>query len=276
MSDAGEGSAGLEVTYPLAGRRVLVTGASSGIGAGLASAFAEAGAVVGICARRADRLAETLERCRVHTPESRMWVVDLADFSAVDRLAADATAAFGGIDILVNNAGIPKRRHATRLDAATVDAVMALNFLSPARLTLALLGGMVERGHGRIVNVASVAAVLSPPGEAAYSASKAALAVFSESLAVDLWDTGVRTLTVYPGVVDTELFTLPDNDPFEADVDAVPVSEAIDAVIEALTAGALEVYVPAWFGDLASSKAADVGRFLAGTAEYVRSRAERE
>jgi NAD(P)-dependent dehydrogenase (short-subunit alcohol dehydrogenase family) len=272
MVEGTEGPGEGQFAYPLAGRRVLVTGASSGIGAGLAQAFAEAGAVVGICARRADRLAETLERCRAHAPESQMWVVDLADFDAVDRLAADATAAFGGVDVLVNNAGIPKRRHVTRLDAATVEAVMAVNFLSPARLTLALLPGMVERGQGRIVNVASVAAVLSPPGESAYSASKAALAVFSESLAVDLWETGVRTMTVYPGVVDTELFTLPDNDPFEADVDAVPVSEATGAVIDALTRGALQVYVPAWFGDLASSKAAKLEEFLAGTAEYVRSR----
>ncbi|HXX88998.1 MAG TPA: SDR family NAD(P)-dependent oxidoreductase [Acidimicrobiales bacterium] len=258
--------------YGLEGRRVLVTGASSGIGAGLAEAMAAAGAVVGICARRADRLAQTLERCRAHAPASRMWVVDLADPAAVDRLAAAAVEELGGVDVLVNNAGIPKRRHATRLDAATVEQVMAVNFLSPARLTLALLPGMLARGHGRIVNVASVAAVLSSPGEAAYSASKAALAVFSESLAVDLWDTGVRAMTVYPGVVDTELFTLPDNDPFDADVTPITVGEAVDAVLEGLRAGALEVYVPAWFGDLASSKAADVAGFLAGTAEYVRSR----
>lgn len=251
---------------------MLVTGASSGIGAGLAEAFARVGAVVCICARREDRLKKVLNRCRDHAPESQMWVVDLADFDAVDRLARDALDAMGGVDVLVNNAGIPKRRHATRLDSATVDRVMSLNFLSPARLTLALLPGMLERGLGRIVNVASVAAVLSSPGESAYSASKAALAVFSESLAVDLWDTGVRTMTVYPGVVDTELFTLPDNDPFDADVEAIPVDEATTAIIDALTRGALQVYVPSWFGDIASGKAANLEEFLAGTAEYVRSR----
>jgi NAD(P)-dependent dehydrogenase (short-subunit alcohol dehydrogenase family) len=257
--------------YPLAGRRVLVTGASSGIGAGLAEAFAEAGAVVGICARRAERLATTLARCRDLVPGSRSWVVDLADFAAVDRLAADVTAELGGVDVLVNNAGIPLRRHVTRLDAATVERVMAINFLSPARLTLALLPGMLERGHGRIVNVSSVAAVLSSPGEAAYSASKAALAVFSESLAVDLWETGVRTMAVYPGVVDTELFTLPDNDPILPGVEAISVAEAAAAVLDGITRGALQVYVPAFFGDLASGKAANVDGFLAGTAEYVRA-----
>jgi short-subunit dehydrogenase len=258
--------------YPIEGRRVLVTGASSGIGAGLAEALARSGAVVGICARRAERLAEVLDRCRAHSPRSQMWVVDLADFSAVDRLASEVTEEFGGLDILVNNAGIPKRRHATRLDASTVETVMAINFLSPARLTLALVPGMLAQGHGRVVNVASVAAVLSPPGEAAYSASKAALSAFSQSLAVDLWGTGVSTLTVYPGVVDTELFTLPDNDPFEGDVPAISVDEATEVIVEALARGSLEVYVPGWFRDIARTKAEDVEQFLTGVAAYVRSR----
>jgi NAD(P)-dependent dehydrogenase (short-subunit alcohol dehydrogenase family) len=257
--------------YDLEGRRVLVTGASSGIGAGLAEAFAAAGATVGICARRADRLADTLARCRAHAPDSCSWVADLADPAAVDALAVDALEALGGVDVLVNNAGIPLRRHVTRLDIGTVEAVMAVNFLSPARLTLALLPSMVDQGHGRIVNVSSVAAVLSSPAEAAYSASKAALAVWSESLAVDLWDTGVHTMAVYPGVVDTELFTIPGNDPLLPGVDKIPVAEAVDAVLDGIRHGAVEVYVPGFFKDLASGKAANVEGFLAGTVEYVKA-----
>jgi short-subunit dehydrogenase len=262
------------MAYDVAGRRVLVTGASSGIGAGLAEALARAGAVVGLCARRGERLAEVLERCREHAPSSRMWVVDLADPSAVDRLASAAMVELGGVDVLVNNAGIPKRRHVTALDAATVDAVMNINYSSPVRLTLALLPQMIERGEGRIVNVSSVAATLSPPGEAAYAASKAALTVFSESMAVDLWDTGVKVTVVYPGVVDTELFTLPDNDPFEAAVESIPVDEAVAAILDGLATDAAQVYVPGWFGDVASSKAANVAQFLSGTAQYVRQQRE--
>ena len=113
---------------------------------------------------------------------------------------------FGGVDVLVNNAGIPKRRHVTRLDPATVESVMNVNYLSPVRLTLALLPQMLDRGAGRIVNVSSVSATLSSPGEAAYDGSKAALTAFSEAMAVDLWQTGVKVLVVYPGLVDTELF----------------------------------------------------------------------
>ena len=156
--------------YTVAGRRVLVTGASSGIGADLARGFAEAGATVGICARREDRLAAVLEECRRHSPDSRMWVVDLAGLDGIDAFAHRAEAELGGVDVLVNNAGIPKRRHTRELDAATVDTVMQVNFLGPIRLTLALLPQMLERGGGRIVNVSSVAATLSSPGDDAFAA----------------------------------------------------------------------------------------------------------
>ena len=258
------------VTQTFEGTRVLVTGASSGIGAGLAEAFAGAGATVGIAARRRDRLAEVLERCRVHSPDSAMWVADLAEPAAVDRLADDALREFGGIDILVNNAGIPKRRHVTKLDAATVEAVMTINYFSPVRLTLALLPQMLERGSGRVVNVSSVAAPLSSPGEAAYSASKAALAVFSETMVVDLWDTGVKITVVYPGVVDTELFTLPDNDPFTGGVEAISVDEAVRTILAGVANDTLSVYVPEYFAEFASGKAQDPAGFLAGAAEFVR------
>jgi short-subunit dehydrogenase len=254
----------------LRGRRVLVTGASSGIGAGLAEAMAASGAVVGICARRQDRLAETLERCRAHSPESRMWVVDLADLAQVDRLATAAVEELGGVDVLVNNAGIPKRRQVTALDFATVEAVMNINYFSPVRLTLALLPGMVEQGWGRVINVSSVAATLSSPGESAYDGSKAALAAFSESMAVDLWDTGVKVTVVFPGVVDTELFSLPDNDPSIAAVEALTVAEAVEAVLDGAGADRLNVYVPSYFADLAAAKAQDVEGFMAGAAEFVR------
>ncbi len=262
----------METKGSFATQRVLITGASSGIGAGLAEELARRGAVVGICARREDRLDEVLERCRRHSPGSVRWVVDLSDPAAVDGLAADAVEVLGGVDILVNNAGIPMRRHVTKLDPATVASVMDINFLSPVRLTLALLPHMLERGSGHVVNVSSIAATLSSPGEAAYDASKAALSAFSEAMAIDLWDSGVKVLIVYPGLVQTELITQPGNDPVVDAVEPIPVSELVEGVLTALDAGETQVYVPGYFADLASGKAGDVRGFLAGAAAFIASK----
>jgi NAD(P)-dependent dehydrogenase (short-subunit alcohol dehydrogenase family) len=252
---------------------VLVTAASSGIGADLARGFAEKGAVVGICARRADRLAQVLATCQEHTPESRMWPVDLSRLDGVEGFARQVEDELGGVDVLVNNAGIPKRRRVTDLTPDVVETVMALNYFSPIRLTLALLPGMLARKEGRIVNISSVAARLSPPGEAAYAASKAALTEWSSSMALDLWDTGVRVHLVNPGIIDTPLFSLPDNDPpQDSDIEALPTSVLTEAVLSQLTTGTFEIYVPAWLGEVAAGKARDVGAFLAGSAAWLRQR----
>jgi NAD(P)-dependent dehydrogenase (short-subunit alcohol dehydrogenase family) len=257
----------------VAGKKALVTGASSGIGAALARELAAGGATVGICARREGRLREVLEDCRSSSPGSLMWVVDLSDLEALGGFAEEADEALGGVDILVNNAGIPKRRAALDLTPAVVEQVMAVNYFSPVRLTLALVPRMIRRGYGRVVNVSSVAAKLSPPHEGAYAASKAALTAFAESLAVDLADTPVTVHNVYPGIIDTELFHLPDNEPSlgAGALEALPPEELARAMIDQLDSGALELYMPEWFSDVAAGKARDVQAFLEGTKAFVRS-----
>ncbi len=256
------------MAYDLTGKKVLVTGASSGIGAALAEGFAARGATVGICARRADRLADVLRSLHRHSPESRSWTVDLSDLGAIAGFAATVQSELGGIDVLVNNAGIPKRRHVTRLSPAEVESVMTINYFSPVRLTLALLPGLIERG-GHVVNISSVAARLGPPIESSYSASKAALTAFSESMAVDLRDTGVGVHVVNPGVIDTELFHLPDNEEgFHQQVDALPVDAIVDPVLAMLDSGSIEGYVPEWFADVVANKFQDPDAFIAGTKQY--------
>jgi len=260
------------MSYSVAGKNVLVTGASSGIGAALAEGFAARGAVVGLCARREDRLAEVLERVRKHSPESRSWTIDLADLSGIEAFARRVEDELGGVDVLVNNAGIPKRRHVSELTPETVDAVMAINYLSPIRLTLALLPGLIERS-GRVVNISSVAARLSPPSEAAYAASKAALTVWSECMQVDLHDTGVRVHVVNPGVIDTELFHLPDNDaPIADEVEALPVEAIVEPIVRQLDSGTFEIYVPEWFGEVVGAKYPDTGAFLDGSIAWLKTK----
>ncbi|MCX7621555.1 MAG: SDR family oxidoreductase [Acidimicrobiales bacterium] len=261
----------------LAGRTALVTGASSGIGAAIAEGLAARGMTVGICARRADRLAEVLERCQQHAPDSRMWVMDLSQLDDLPTFAMHADDELGGIDLLVNNAGIPKRRLATALRWDEIDHVMAVNYLSPVRLTLTLLPRMLERGRGAIYNIGSVAARMSPAGETAYSASKAALTAFAEGLAIELWDTEVTVHVLHPGIIETELFIHPDNDESYADdVEPLPPSAVVDTLVAQVETGQFEAYLPEWFADVASGKAANLQGYLAGAAEYWRiKRAER-
>ena len=134
------------------GSRVLVTGASSGIGAALARMLARRGATVGLVARRQDRLAEVLERLPGATPRTRGcgWPTS-ADVERAGQVALEAWDAFGHLDCLVNNAGVPMRRHTTKLDYATLEWVMRVNFFAPAHMTMALLPRMdgAGRGHDR-------------------------------------------------------------------------------------------------------------------------------
>ncbi len=257
----------------LDGARVVVTGASSGIGAALAEGLAARGAILGICARREDRLAEVLDRCRSHTPESRMWVQDLSELDGLSAFAQRMVSDLGGVDVLINNAGIPKRRWAWDLDGETVDRIMAINYSSPVRLTLALLPELRARS-GSIVFVGSVAARLAPPAEAAYAASKAALSAFAEGLRVDLGVAGedVGVHLVQPGVIRTDLFDTPDDEASLADISPLEPSDMVQPVVELLASGNAERYVPSWFADLPAVKAGDLTGFLAGSAEYARER----
>ena len=181
------------------GTTAVVTGASSGIGAATAVALADRGARVIAVARRADRLATTVQRC----PGGQVLVLDVA---APDAGARVLEAAGGRVDVLVNNAGIALHRPAVELTAGDVEHVMAVNFVSAVRLTLAVLPGMRQRGSGAIVNVTSVSGHLPNPREAAYGASKAALSLWSHGLAVDLHGTGVVVSEVSPGPIDTEIW----------------------------------------------------------------------
>ena len=157
------------------------------------------------------------------------------------------------------------------LSTETVDELMRINYLSPVHLTLALLPGITERA-GRIVFVSSVAARLSPPAEAAYAATKAAISAWAECMKVDLRDTEVGIHVVYPGVIDTELFHLPGNDPLpKTGVEMLPVDAMVEPVIGAIETGRFEVSVPDWFNGVYEGKYKDVAGFLNGTIAFVRS-----
>jgi len=252
------------------GSHVLVTGASSGIGAALARLLARRGATVGLVARREERLAEVLADCRLDAPGSRMWVADLADVGLAGRVATSAWEAFGHLDCLVNNAGVPMRRHTTKLDHATLEWVMRVNFFAPAHMTLVLLPHMMARGGGMIVNVSSVAGRLGNANEAAYSASKFALCGWSEAIAVDLFDTGVQIRLVNPGPIDTEIWDLPDNDDPLYSGPKITPEEMAAGIVAAMESDSFEHYVPDMRA-IVESKTADPDPFIKGMAAMLRS-----
>jgi short-subunit dehydrogenase len=226
------------------GSTVLVTGASSGIGAALAVMLAECGANVGIVARREDRLAEVLERCRQHAPDSQMWVADLGDTERASALAVEAWDAMGGLDVLINNAAIPKRRAVQVLTIDEIRETMAVNFESPVRMSLAVLPLMLERDSGVIVNVSSFGGRAGIVKEAAYCASKFALCGWSEAMAMDLFHTGVKVRLILPGAIATEIWDQPGNDDPVYDGPFEPPETVAAGIIAAIEGDAFECYVP--------------------------------
>jgi short-subunit dehydrogenase len=261
----------------LEGSKILLTGASSGIGAALAPILAERGATVGIVARRANRLEEVLALCTKHTPESRMWAVDLSDLDAAEKLTLDAWEAFGGLDAIIHNAAIPKRVHMSRLTMADVSETMNINFDSPVRMTLAVLPKMLERKSGTIVWVSSMGGRIPIANESAYNAAKYAMAGFAECMYLDIAGSGVDVKLVMPGPIDTEIWDIPGNEPALMDIEKVPAADCAAGIADALVDDGFEYYVPPIYPggigakDLALGKVQDCDNYLRGFAEMARS-----
>ena len=203
---------------PAAIRHALVTGASSGIGRGLALALGGRGVHVVVAARRRDRLDELVREIDALGGRGEALVLDVSDgdatFAAVHALDARLP-----LDLVVANAGIGGVTPGKKLEWTRVKAILETNLVGAAATLSGALPGMVERGDGRVVAVASVAGFRGLPRFGAYSASKAALITLCESLRIDLHGTGVSVTTVCPGYVQTELLTPGKSHPFVVSVD---------------------------------------------------------
>jgi short-subunit dehydrogenase len=251
----------------LTGKNIVITGASSGIGEALAIEASTRGARVAIVARRADRLADVLERCQTTSPDSKMVVADLSDLDVIDALAADLLAALDGrVDILINNAGVPKRKRTDQMNADDVEGVMAINYFSPVRLTLAMLPHMLDRDSGDIVNVSSMGVHMAAFGVSAYSASKAALELFTEGLYVELGKTNVRAHLFVPGTTASEFSTdKPGNNaPFPSDPATTATSEEVAiSLLASLNTEAFVTYTGEREALTSAKRNADVNAWLA-------------
>ena len=230
----------------IAGRVAVVTGASSGIGATVAADLARRGATVAAVARRKDRLDEVVERCRQHAVASMSVPADISSRAECERVISTVEERFGRVDILVNNAGISIHRNAAKTTADDVERLMAVNFFAPVYLTTAALHGMLERKHGAVVNITSVAGYVPNPGEAAYGAAKAALSLWTHGLAVDLYDTGVQLTVVSPGPIDTDIWSLDEELIYTGKL--YPPQVVADAVADAVEKGWVHRTVPRRYG----------------------------
>src|SRR3954470_20368438 len=191
--------------FPIAGSRVLLTGASSGIGRELARELSARGALLAISARRRSLLETLAEEIGADgRPAPVVLEADLSQRDGAGRLAAQAEAALGRVDVLINNAGggVGGRIPAVG-DRDEGREAFETNYWSPLALIKALVPPMEERRHGAVVNVTSMAQVSSWPTFGAYASTKAALAVATETLAMELSDSGVHVMEVIPGPVDT-------------------------------------------------------------------------
>jgi short-subunit dehydrogenase len=234
---------------------VVITGASTGIGAAAARMFAAEGAAVVIAARGQgplDALAAS-----IGAAGGRVLAVstDVADRTACERLLTRAAEQFGGVDVLVNNAGTNKRGPIEKYSADELAGVVQVNLVAPIMLTRLALPYLRKRGRGAIVNVASIAGRIPVGHEAVYSATKFGLRAFTFSLIEELEGSNITVSAVSPGPVDTG-FIMEHLDDVPDLVFSQPMSTADDiarAILDCAADGALERTIPQLTGYLATA-----------------------
>ncbi|GIH61739.1 SDR family NAD(P)-dependent oxidoreductase [Microbispora siamensis] len=217
----------------LAGARVLVTGASSGIGAATALELSARGARLVLSGRDQEALAGVAARTG-----GEVLPADLSDPSA------DLAVRAGRVDMLVACAGEGWSGPLARMSGGTAERMIAVNLTAHVQLTRLLLPGMLERGRGHLVYVASIAGVVGVREEAVYAATKAGLLAFAESLRYEL--PGVGVTAVVPGVVDTPFFARRGRPYTRRRPAPVPPERVARAIAVAVERDRAEVYVPAW------------------------------
>ena len=198
-------SARVDPRRPLAGRGAVVTGGGRGIGAAVARALADAGATVVVAARSADEIERVAAELRSRGEVAWAIACDVADEGSVRRLGAEAGRRLASVDILVNNAGVSSSSPFQRITLAEWSQVLAVSATGTFLCTRELVRGMVERGWGRIVNMASVAGLAGAKYVAHYAAAKHAVVGFTRSIALELVGTGVTANAVCPAYVDTPM-----------------------------------------------------------------------
>jgi short-subunit dehydrogenase len=236
------------MTMNFVGKTVWITGASSGIGAGLARGFARAGARLVLSGRREEALAEVAGHCQT---ETLLLPFEATDLGALPGITARAEKLTGGIDILVNNAGISQRSLALDTDFEVYRRLMEVDFFAPLRLSQLVLPAMVKRESGALVNIASVAGKIGSPLRSGYCAAKHAMVGWSDALRAEITQHGVSVFVVTPGFVATRIAdnalsgdgSIKGHDAKDPVNQGISADEAATIIIEGMLAGQPEIAV---------------------------------
>lgn len=190
----------------LQGKTAIITGASRGIGRGIAKVFAEQGANVAFTYSSSVQAAEELEKeLSAYGVKVKGYQSNAADFNEAQKLVDDVIAAFGTVDVLINNAGITKDNLLMRISEEDFDKVIEVNLKSVFNMTKAVQRIMLKNKAGSIINMSSVVGVKGNAGQTNYAASKAGVIGFSKSVALELGSRNIRCNVIAPGFIETEM-----------------------------------------------------------------------
>ena len=208
----------------LAGKNAIITGASRGIGMGIAKVFAEHGANVAFTYSSSEQPALALEKeLLAKGVTAKAYKSDASSFDAAEGLVAKVVEDFGGIDILINNAGITKDNLLMRMSESDFDSVIEVNLKSVFNMTKAIQRTFLKQRSGSIINMSSVVGVKGNAGQTNYAASKAGMIGFTKSVALELGSRNIRCNAIAPGFIETEMTDKLDEKTVQGWRDGIPL-----------------------------------------------------
>ena len=208
----------------LENKTAIITGATRGIGRGIAEVFAKNGANVAFTYSSSEEAAKALEKdLASHGVKAKGYKSNAANFDAAQELALMVIEEFGGIDILINNAGITKDNLLMRISEEDFDKVIEVNLKSVFNLTKAVIRPMMKQRSGSIINMSSVVGVKGNAGQANYAASKAGILGFTKSVALELGSRNIRCNAIAPGFIETEMTAVLPEETVKTWRDAIPL-----------------------------------------------------
>ncbi|SFI29017.1 3-oxoacyl-[acyl-carrier-protein] reductase [Halpernia frigidisoli] len=207
----------------LEGKVVLITGATRGIGKGIAEVFAEQGAQVAFTYAGSVDKANALEKELNTKTKAKAYQSDASDYDAAQKLVADVIEEFGRVDVLINNAGITKDNLMLRMSKDDWDLIIKTNLDSVFNLTKAVVKPMMKAKSGSIINMTSIVGIKGNAGQANYAASKAGVIGFTKSIALELGSRNIRCNAIAPGFIETEMTAALDEKTVQSWRDAIPL-----------------------------------------------------